>query len=147
MAPATSIHPTPPTLLSQLDNGFRVASEDTGMPTVRMEKTMTMMVVKMMMMMMMMGITRRPRVHRKACRFGEALTTLMVPEKFTKLLVMVKTMMMMMQATVGIWIDAGSRYEDSRNNGTAHFLEHMAFKVPSLSPSSEGSKRLRSGYD
>ncbi|KAF7638025.1 hypothetical protein Mgra_00002478 [Meloidogyne graminicola] len=31
-------------------------------------------------------------------------------------------------ATVGIWIDAGSRYEDENNNGAAHFLEHMAFK-------------------
>uniref|UniRef100_F1L4V4 Mitochondrial-processing peptidase subunit beta n=1 Tax=Ascaris suum TaxID=6253 RepID=F1L4V4_ASCSU len=31
-------------------------------------------------------------------------------------------------ATVGIWIDAGSRYEDDHNNGVAHFLEHMAFK-------------------
>uniref|UniRef100_A0A3P9LJV2 Mitochondrial-processing peptidase subunit beta n=1 Tax=Oryzias latipes TaxID=8090 RepID=A0A3P9LJV2_ORYLA len=30
--------------------------------------------------------------------------------------------------TVGLWIDAGSRYENKRNNGTAHFLEHMAFK-------------------
>lgn len=31
-------------------------------------------------------------------------------------------------ATVGAWIDAGSRSETQRNNGTAHFLEHMAFK-------------------
>ena len=31
-------------------------------------------------------------------------------------------------ATVGVWIDAGSRYETERNNGVAHFLEHMAFK-------------------
>ena len=31
--------------------------------------------------------------------------------------------------TVGIWIDAGSRYETEKTNGTAHFLEHMAFKV------------------
>lgn len=31
-------------------------------------------------------------------------------------------------ATVGVWIDAGSRYETTHNNGTAHFLEHMAFK-------------------
>lgn len=31
-------------------------------------------------------------------------------------------------ATVGVWIDAGSRYETERNNGAAHFLEHMAFK-------------------
>ena len=29
---------------------------------------------------------------------------------------------------MGVWIDAGSRYENSRNNGAAHFLEHMAFK-------------------
>ena len=31
-------------------------------------------------------------------------------------------------ATVGVWIDAGSRYETPHNNGAAHFLEHMAFK-------------------
>lgn len=32
-------------------------------------------------------------------------------------------------ATIGLWIDAGSRFETERNNGVAHFLEHMAFKV------------------
>ncbi|KAM2969523.1 hypothetical protein FF2_016617 [Malus domestica] len=31
-------------------------------------------------------------------------------------------------ATVGVWIDAGSRFEDGETNGTAHFLEHMIFK-------------------
>jgi processing peptidase subunit beta len=31
-------------------------------------------------------------------------------------------------ATVGVWIDAGSRYETAANNGVAHFLEHLAFK-------------------
>ena len=31
-------------------------------------------------------------------------------------------------ACVGIWIDAGSRFENDRNNGCAHFLEHMFFK-------------------
>ncbi|XP_064553050.1 mitochondrial-processing peptidase subunit beta [Drosophila montana] len=31
-------------------------------------------------------------------------------------------------ATVGLWIDAGSRSENDKNNGVAHFLEHMAFK-------------------
>lgn len=31
-------------------------------------------------------------------------------------------------ATVGVWIDAGSRYETAKNSGAAHFLEHMAFK-------------------
>jgi len=54
----------PPTRVTTLDNGIRVATEDNGSPT----------------------------------------------------------------ATVGIWIDAGSRYESDDNNGVAHFLEHMAFK-------------------
>jgi processing peptidase subunit beta len=31
-------------------------------------------------------------------------------------------------ATVGVWIDAGSRYETAANNGVAHFLEHISFK-------------------
>lgn len=30
--------------------------------------------------------------------------------------------------TIGVWIDAGSRYETPDTNGVAHFLEHMAFK-------------------
>lgn len=54
----------PPTNVTTLDNGLRVATEDSGAPT----------------------------------------------------------------ATVGLWIDAGSRYETDSNNGVAHFLEHMAFK-------------------
>merc|ERR1711990_985542 len=28
-------------------------------------------------------------------------------------------------ATVGLWIDTGSRYENANNNGVAHFLENM----------------------
>lgn len=31
-------------------------------------------------------------------------------------------------ATVGVFVDAGSRAENIQNNGTAHFLEHLAFK-------------------
>ncbi|XP_065828961.1 mitochondrial-processing peptidase subunit beta-like [Oscarella lobularis] len=30
--------------------------------------------------------------------------------------------------TVGLWIDAGTRYETESTNGVAHFMEHMAFK-------------------
>jgi len=30
--------------------------------------------------------------------------------------------------TVGVWIDAGSRWENEENNGVAHFLEHLNFK-------------------
>ncbi|KAI9178987.1 Mitochondrial-processing peptidase subunit beta [Blastocladiella emersonii ATCC 22665] len=31
-------------------------------------------------------------------------------------------------ATVGVWIDSGSRAETKANNGVAHFLEHISFK-------------------
>ena len=31
-------------------------------------------------------------------------------------------------ASLGVWIDAGSRHEAVHENGIAHFLEHMAFK-------------------
>lgn len=31
-------------------------------------------------------------------------------------------------ATVGVWINAGSRADNPRASGTAHFLEHLAFK-------------------
>lgn len=57
----------PPTTVTQLNSGMKVATEDTGAPT----------------------------------------------------------------ATVGLWIDAGSRWETDETNGVAHFLEHMAFKVRS----------------
>ncbi|XP_028681221.1 cytochrome b-c1 complex subunit 1, mitochondrial [Erpetoichthys calabaricus] len=30
--------------------------------------------------------------------------------------------------TVGVWIDAGSRYESGKKNGSAYFVEHMTFK-------------------
>ena len=30
--------------------------------------------------------------------------------------------------SLGVWIDVGSRDEDSRNNGITHFIEHMLFK-------------------
>lgn len=30
---------------------------------------------------------------------------------------------------VGVWIEAGSRYEDKKTNGAGFFMEHLAFKV------------------
>lgn len=30
--------------------------------------------------------------------------------------------------SMGVWVDVGSRYEEEREGGIAHFLEHMAFK-------------------
>lgn len=34
----------------------------------------------------------------------------------------------MRTAAVGVWVDAGTRYEPAELNGVAHLLEHMAFK-------------------
>jgi processing peptidase subunit beta len=34
-----------------------------------------------------------------------------------------------LSASVGVFIDSGSRYETMENNGVAHFLEHLTFKV------------------
>eukprot|EP00163_Fabomonas_tropica_P005607 TRINITY_DN1519_c0_g1_i1.p1 TRINITY_DN1519_c0_g1~~TRINITY_DN1519_c0_g1_i1.p1 ORF type:complete len:471 (-),score=128.28 TRINITY_DN1519_c0_g1_i1:271-1683(-) len=31
-------------------------------------------------------------------------------------------------ATIGVFVDAGTRYEDESTNGVAHFLEHLSFK-------------------
>jgi processing peptidase subunit beta len=31
-------------------------------------------------------------------------------------------------ATVGVWVDTGSRFESEHNNGAAHVLEHLIFK-------------------
>ncbi len=30
--------------------------------------------------------------------------------------------------SIGIWVKVGSMYEDKRNNGMAHVIEHMMFK-------------------
>ncbi|OEL36372.1 putative mitochondrial-processing peptidase subunit beta, mitochondrial [Dichanthelium oligosanthes] len=40
-------------------------------------------------------------------------------------------------ASVGVWVDAGSRYELPGTNGTAHFLEHMAFKGTGRRPDAQ----------
>ena len=31
-------------------------------------------------------------------------------------------------ASIGVWVTAGARHEAAKQNGIAHFLEHMAFK-------------------
>lgn len=44
--------------------------------------------------------------------------------------------------TVGVWIDAGSRYEKPETNGVAHFLEHMAFKGTSKRSQTQLGKNI-----
>ena len=31
-------------------------------------------------------------------------------------------------ATVGVWIASGSRFEEEKNSGISHFIEHIVFK-------------------
>lgn len=44
------------------------------------------------------------------------------------LVVVTETMTHVRSVTAGIWVKAGSRYEQPRQNGIAHFIEHMLFK-------------------
>ena len=40
-------------------------------------------------------------------------------------------------ATVTVWVKAGSRNEEKRNNGISHFLEHMGFKGSKKRPTAK----------
>ncbi|KYQ96948.1 mitochondrial processing peptidase beta subunit [Tieghemostelium lacteum] len=40
-------------------------------------------------------------------------------------------------ANIGVWVDSGSVYENDKNNGVAHFLEHMLFKGTSKRPNAQ----------
>jgi predicted Zn-dependent peptidase len=42
--------------------------------------------------------------------------------------VLTEPMPQMVSATIGIWVENGSRYEQSEQNGVSHFIEHLLFK-------------------
>jgi len=42
--------------------------------------------------------------------------------------VLTEPMPQMVSATIGIWVENGSRYEETRQNGVSHFIEHLLFK-------------------
>ncbi|OXB64510.1 hypothetical protein ASZ78_012773 [Callipepla squamata] len=46
--------------------------------------------------------------------------------------------------TVGVWIGAGSRYENEKNNGAGYFVEHLAFKGTKKRPCAVFEKELES---
>uniref|UniRef100_A0A8C0ZJG0 Cytochrome b-c1 complex subunit 1, mitochondrial n=1 Tax=Cyanistes caeruleus TaxID=156563 RepID=A0A8C0ZJG0_CYACU len=46
--------------------------------------------------------------------------------------------------TVGLWIEAGSRYEDAKTNGAGFFMEHLAFKGTKKRPGSAFEKEVES---
>jgi predicted Zn-dependent peptidase len=42
--------------------------------------------------------------------------------------VLTESMPQMVSATIGIWVENGSRYEEPAHNGVSHFIEHLLFK-------------------
>src|SRR5271157_6074962 len=48
-------------------------------------------------------------------------------------------------ATVMVMVGAGSRYENRKNNGISHFLEHMAFKGTTKRPTAQDIASLIDG--
>lgn len=42
--------------------------------------------------------------------------------------IVLETIPTVRSVAIGVWIGTGSRYEDQKNNGISHFLEHMFFK-------------------
>src|ERR1700674_5681649 len=42
--------------------------------------------------------------------------------------VLSEPMPQMVSATIGIWVENGSRYEHERQNGVSHFIEHLLFR-------------------
>ena len=42
--------------------------------------------------------------------------------------VLSEPMPQMVSATIGIWVENGSRYEQKQQNGVSHFIEHLLFK-------------------
>src|SRR5690348_13648460 len=42
--------------------------------------------------------------------------------------VLTESMPQMVSATIGIWVENGSRYETPDQNGVSHFIEHLLFK-------------------
>ncbi len=42
--------------------------------------------------------------------------------------VLSEPMPQMVSATIGIWVENGSRYEESHQSGVSHFIEHLLFK-------------------
>ncbi|KIY69338.1 hypothetical protein CYLTODRAFT_393971 [Cylindrobasidium torrendii FP15055 ss-10] len=75
------------------------------------------------------GAARSPRVYRRAfATVHNAGPLTEISTLSNGLTVATETHPHAQTATVGVWIDAGSRAETDKTNGTAHFLEHMAFK-------------------
>ena len=95
--------------MSVLGNGLRVASEDSG------GSTCTVSIHPAVVSAWPSPLNAKLRVY---CEVVERVNCVCMHACMRYVCVL----------QVGLWIDAGSRYEDEANNGVAHYLEHMAFK-------------------
>ena len=66
-----------------------------------------------------------------------------LPNKLRTLLIDTKAFP---SATCLLLVNAGSRYENKKNNGIAHFFEHMAFKGSKKYPSTAALASLVEGF-
>lgn len=71
---------------------------------------------------------RRPSLLQRGLATATSFTATRTTQLDNGLTVATESIPKAQTATVGIWVDAGSRAETEHNNGTAHFLEHLAFK-------------------
>lgn len=72
--------------------------------------------------------TCRRQLQRRARQYSTAAETVQITTLPNKLRVATETTPGHF-STVGLYIDAGARYEDAYNSGVSHFLDRMAFKV------------------
>ena len=72
-------------------------------------------------------------INTESTTLSNGLTVRLLPDQWflllTRLQIATEHSPWAQTSTVGVWIDAGSRAETDKTNGTAHFLEHLAFKV------------------
>ena len=71
-----------------------------------------------------------PKMIKKRMKNG--MKIVMIPMKTSKII------------SMGIFIRTGSRYENKKNKGMAHFLEHMMFKGTKNMKSSKITEKLDS---
>ncbi|KAF8194153.1 Metalloenzyme, LuxS/M16 peptidase-like protein [Pholiota molesta] len=86
------------------------------------------MVSRTVLSRVLKNAARHPRALRGFATAHPAQPTVEVSTLSNGLTVATEAQPHAQTATVGVWIDAGSRAETDKTNGTAHFLEHMAFK-------------------
>ena len=50
-------------------------------------------------------------------------------------------------ATLGLWVEVGTRHESSEVNGISHYLEHMAFKGTTSRSAKQIAEEIEDDYE